>query len=85
VFYPLFDQIKAPAELWVMADQHHMLSIGSGKIPLWMQANRSVMTDWLHDRLEGKPLAHPGQVIYVQRDSGPNSPNVEIKRKWYQK
>jgi len=83
--YPLFDQIKAPAELWVMADQHHTLSIGSGKIPFWTQANFAVITDWLRDRLAGKPLAHPGQVIYVQPDSGPNSPNVEIKRKWYQK
>ncbi|GAH42951.1 unnamed protein product, partial [marine sediment metagenome] len=83
--YPLFDQMKAPAELWVMADQHHRLSIGSGKSPLGMQASRGIITDWLRDRLAGKPLAHPGQVLYVQGDSGPNSPNVEIKRKWYQK
>lgn len=82
--YPLFDQVKAPAELWVMADQHHGLSIGSIQVPRWMQANRSIITDWLHDRLAGKPLSHPNQVLFVQGDSGPNSPNVKIKRKWYQ-
>ena len=81
--YPLFDKLKAPAELWVMADQHHSLSIGmrSGE----SEASFCVMTDWLRDRLEGKPLAHPGKVIYVPRGSGPNNPNVETKRKWYQK
>ena len=82
--YPLFDQMKVSAELWVMADQHHGLSIGGGTIPPWIQANRGVITDWLHDRLAGKPLAHPGQVVYIQGENGPNSPNVQIKRKWYQ-
>ena len=26
--YRMFDQLTAPAELWVFADQHHMPSIG---------------------------------------------------------
>ena len=29
--YRMFDQLKAPAELWVFADQHHMPSIGGGE------------------------------------------------------
>ena len=82
--YPLFDQLKVPAELWVMADQHHLLSIGGGKGPSWISANHGAVIDWLRDRLTGKPLAHPGQVLYVQGGSGPNSPNVQVKRKWYQ-
>ena len=82
--YPLFDQLKAPAELWVMADQHHSLSIGGGKGPSWINASHGVVIDWLRDRLGGKPIAHPGQVLYVQGGSGPNSPNVQLKRKWYQ-
>ena len=82
--YPLFDQLKVPAELWVMVDQHHNLSIGGGKGPSWISANHGVVIDWLRDRLAGKPLAHPGQALYVQGGSGPNSPNVQVKRKWYQ-
>ncbi|MFC1984362.1 alpha/beta hydrolase family protein [Chloroflexota bacterium] len=83
--YPLFDQLKVPAELWIMADQHHGLSIGSVAGPAWMRTSRGIITDWLRDRLIGKPLAHPGKVLWVQSDSGPNSPKVEMKRKWYQK
>jgi hypothetical protein len=43
-----------------------------------------MVIDWLRDRLAGKPVAHPGQVLYMQGSTGPNSPNVQSKRKWYQ-
>jgi hypothetical protein len=83
--YPLFDQLKVPAELWVMIDQHHQFVIGGGKGPSWIQPNHGVVIDWLRDRLEGKPLANPGKVLFVHGKSGPNSPNVQAKRKWYEK
>jgi hypothetical protein len=42
------------------------------------------MCDWLRDRFADKPLRHPGQVVYVEPNSGgPNSAAVALKRKWY--
>jgi hypothetical protein len=81
----MFDQLTAPAELWVFADQHHMPSIGGGESGAnWAAPLHSVMCDWLRDRLANKPLQHPGQVVYVEANSaGPNSPTVVCKRKWY--
>jgi dipeptidyl aminopeptidase/acylaminoacyl peptidase len=83
--YRMFDQLTAPAELWVFADQHHMPSIGGGESGAnWAAPLHSVMCDWLRDRLANKPLQHPGQVVYVEANSaGPNSPTVVCKRKWY--
>lgn len=80
--YPLFDQMTAPAEMWVMADQHHSFSVGGG--PDWARASHEVMMDWLRDRLDGKPLMHEGQVVYVEGSSGPNAANLQTKRFWYE-
>jgi len=84
--YRMFDQLTAPAELWVFADQHHMPSIGgidsagAPSAPL-----HSVMCDWLRDRFADKPVRHPGQVLYIEANSaGPNSPTVARKRQWYE-
>lgn len=81
--YPLFEQMTAPAELWVMADQHHNFGIGGGKGPGWSAASHWIVTDWLRDRLQGKPLAHAGKAVYVDGKSGPNGPDLSTKRKWY--
>jgi pimeloyl-ACP methyl ester carboxylesterase len=82
----LFDQVKAPAELWVFADQHHMPSIGGGESgATWAAPLHGAMCDWLRDRLAGKPLSHPGQVVYVEGGGpGPNSPKAPLKRKWFE-
>lgn len=80
--YPLFDQITAPAELWVMADQHHSFSVGGGSE--WARASHSVLMDWLRDRLEGRALAHEGEVVYVEGPGGPNDPSLKTKRFWYE-
>ena len=84
--YRMFDQLTAPAELWVFADQHHMPSIGgtdsagAPSAPL-----HGVMCDWLRDRFAGKPLRHPGEVLYVEANSaGANSATVARKRRWYE-
>ncbi len=84
--YRMFDQLTAPAELWVFADQHHMPAIGGGEgVPNWTAPLNAVMCDWLRDRLADKPLRHPGQVVYVEANSaGPNSATVALKRKWYE-
>jgi pimeloyl-ACP methyl ester carboxylesterase len=80
--YPLFDEVTAPAELWVMADQHHSFSVWGGTE--WARASHSVLMDWLRDRLQGKPLAHEGQVVYVEGSGGPNAPGLKTKRFWYE-
>ena len=84
--YRMFDQVQAPAELWVFADQHHMPSIGGTESAGAPSAPlHSVMCDWLRDRFADKPLRHPGQVVYVEAHSaGPNSATVSCKRAWYE-
>jgi pimeloyl-ACP methyl ester carboxylesterase len=84
--YRMFDQLTAPAELWVFADQHHMPSIGGGDSGAnWTAPLHGTMCDWLRDRFTDKPLAHPGQVVYVEANSaGPNSATVALKRQWYE-
>ena len=84
--YGMFDQLTAPAELWIFADQHHMPSIGGTESAGTPSAPlHGVMCDWLRDRFADKPLHHPGQVVYVEANSaGPNSPTVSCKRTWYE-
>jgi pimeloyl-ACP methyl ester carboxylesterase len=83
--YRLFDQIEAPAELWVFADQHHNASLGGDGAAVWQSDLHALACDWLRDRFDGKPLPHPGEVTYVdQASAGPNSPTVSRKRKWYE-
>ena len=83
--YRVFDRIQAPAELWVFADQHHMPSIGGGESgATWAAPLHGAMLDWLRDRLNGKPVSRPGQVVYVEGGgAGPNSPNAPLKRRWF--
>jgi pimeloyl-ACP methyl ester carboxylesterase len=80
--YRLFDQLWVPAELWVMVDQHHELSIGPGG-PLWSRTTQGIGVDWLRDRLEGNELRNPG-VSWVLGADGPNAPSVTRKRHWYE-
>jgi dipeptidyl aminopeptidase/acylaminoacyl peptidase len=83
----MFDQLKAPAELWVFADQHHMPSIGGGDsgTTSWAAPLHGAMCDWLRDRFADRPLRHPGQTVYVEASSaGPNSAAATLKRKWYE-
>lgn len=83
--YDLFDQVKAPAALWVFADQHHMPSIGGSESgTTWTAPLHGVMCDWLRDRFNGKPLNHSGEVLFIEPGSpGPNNPHVPLKRRWY--
>lgn len=84
--YRVFDAIKAPKELWVFADQHHHTSlVGGGRRSLWEADVHGVACDWLRDRLDDRPLKHPGEVVYVDSaGAGPNSASVTLKRRWYE-
>ncbi|HEX3245047.1 MAG TPA: alpha/beta hydrolase [Chloroflexota bacterium] len=84
--FELFEQVTAPAELWLFADQHHMPNIGGTEAgTTWSAPLHGVMCDWLRDRFSGKPVAHPGEVLYLEPGgTGPNSPNVAKKRRWYE-
>lgn len=82
--YPLFDQLTVPAELWVMTDQHHNISLGDRGGAPWARSSHGFVVDWLRDRLDGSPVDHPGKVRWVDGDLGPNSPSVQEKRAWYE-
>jgi 2,6-dihydroxypseudooxynicotine hydrolase len=78
--YDLFDRLRVPAELWVFADQFHRSRLPGGGDTVY-----NLMLDWLMDRLAGRPVTNPGDVLYLDASSpGPNSPAVAKKRHWYE-
>ncbi len=79
--YEVFGEIKVPSTLWVFADQFHLVKLEVGG----SEMVHNLMIDWVRDRLEGKPMPHPGEVVYIEPGSaGPDSPTVGRKRKWYE-
>jgi pimeloyl-ACP methyl ester carboxylesterase len=77
--YRYFDDLTAPAELWVFADQFHKLSLSGG------DTVNLLMLDWLRDRVDGKPQIRAGQTLYLDAGGlGPNSPRAAAKRQWFQ-
>ena len=84
--YRLFDQMKAPAELWVLADQHHNASVtAAARTVVWQVDMHAFVCDWLRERFNGVPVRHPGQVLYLEPSGGgPNSPSVSLKRRWFE-
>ena len=83
--YRQFDEMKAPAELWVLPDQHHNGSITQkGHSSVWEADIHAFVCDWLRERFEGKPVKHPGKSIWVDpAGTGPNAPGVSYKRRWF--
>lgn len=83
--YRQFDEMKAPAELWVLPDQHHNGSITQkGRSSVWEADIHAFVCDWLRERFEGKPVKHPGKSVWVDpAGAGPNAPGVSYKRRWF--
>jgi pimeloyl-ACP methyl ester carboxylesterase len=83
--YRLFDEMKAPAELWVLPDQHHNGSITQkGRSSVWEADIHAFVCDWMRERFEGKPVRHPGKSVWVDpAGAGPNAPGVSYKRRWF--
>ncbi len=84
--YRLFDQMKAPAELWVLPDQHHNGSITQkGRSSVWEADIHAFVCDWLRERFNGVPVKHPGKSLWVDpAGAGPNAPGVSYKRRWFE-
>jgi dipeptidyl aminopeptidase/acylaminoacyl peptidase len=82
----LFDQMKAPAELWLLPDQHHNGSITQkARSSVWEADIHAFVCDWLRDRFNGMPVKHPGKVLWVEPSSaGPNAAKVTYKRRWFE-
>lgn len=84
--YDLFDRFGGVAELWVFADQHHMVTLsGRPDDALWQLDIHALALDWLRDRLRGTPLRHPGQVLYLEPGGGsPSAPDAPTRRRWFE-
>jgi dipeptidyl aminopeptidase/acylaminoacyl peptidase len=83
--YRLFDEMQAPAELWVLPDQHHNGSITQkGRSSVWEADIHAFVCDWLRERFEGKPLKHAGKTMWIDPNgAGPNGPGITYKRRWF--
>jgi hypothetical protein len=84
--FDFFDSLVPPAEMWVFADQHHMLSVRGRSNPMATALDsHSLGMDWLRDRVDGKPLRRPGEVIYLEAQGpSPNDPAVPARRHWFE-
>lgn len=85
--YAFYDALGVPKELWVYADQHHMAGLRgpAGMSTLWFRDTYGTTFDWLQDRLEGKPVAHDGETLYLElTGGGPSAPDVRQIRHWYE-
>jgi pimeloyl-ACP methyl ester carboxylesterase len=82
--YELYDRLRVPRELWVFADQHHLLALSSAP-DLHSSDTQRLGFDWLRDRLDGVPLANDGEVVYVEPSGGsPNAPHAPNQRHWFE-
>jgi pimeloyl-ACP methyl ester carboxylesterase len=86
--YRLFDQMKAPTELWVLPDQHHNGSITQkGRSSVWEVDIHAFVCDWLRERFSGVPVRHPGKSLWTlwidPASAGPNAPGIIYKRRWF--
>jgi len=81
--YRLYDELVAPKELWVFADQHHPNAL-TGAPDVGNQDTIKLGLDWCRDRLEGEPVRHDGQVVYVEPGGGsPNGTASVGRRHWF--
>jgi len=81
----LFEQMKAPAELWIMSDQHHNSSVTmKGRSAVWEADIHAFVCDWLRERFNGVPVKHAGKTLWIDAaGSGPNAKQVTTKRRWF--
>ena len=80
-----FDALRAPAELWIFGDQHHVVSLrGAGGPVAGAVDSHDLAMEWLRDRLLDRPFDHAGEVIYLETGGpSPNDPVATRRRHWY--
>ena len=83
--YRLVDRMKAPYELWLLADQHHNGSVTlKARSSVWEADIHAFVCDWLRDRFNGAPLKHAGKTVWLEASgAGPNAGGVTYKRRWF--
>ena len=83
--YRAFDEMKAPAELWVLPDQHHNGSVTQkSRASVWEADIHAFVCDWMRERFEGKPVRHPGKTLWLDPNgAGPHAPGISYKRRWF--
>ena len=81
-----FDQLQAPAEMWVFGDQQHVLSLrGAGGPQAGAVDSHDLGMEWMRDRLLGREFANAGDVIYLEPGgTSPNDPKATRKRHWFE-
>ncbi|MPZ23068.1 MAG: alpha/beta hydrolase [Dehalococcoidia bacterium] len=83
--YSLFETIKAPKELWVYEDTHHMATLtGGSEAMLWRLDSHSMVLDWLRDRVDGKQIANEGKAVTLRTGmGGPSGATAAAGREWF--
>ena len=81
----LYDQMKAPRELWLLSDQFHNGSVTvKARNSVWEADIHAFVCDWLRDRFNGVPVKHSGKVVWLDpAGAGPNAATVTYKRRWF--
>ncbi|HSK97765.1 MAG TPA: alpha/beta hydrolase [Euzebyales bacterium] len=85
--YDLYQRMRAPRELWVFADQHHMATLrgAANMASLWNLDAYATAMDFLADRFQGRPLAHDGEVLYLEPGGGgPAGATVTTNHHWFE-
>jgi pimeloyl-ACP methyl ester carboxylesterase len=83
--YEFYDKVRADKTLWVFADQFHMTSVRGAPAPLWNFDMYQFATDWLRDRLQGRPVEHNGEVVRLEpTGGGPNGDAAGDHRQWWE-
>jgi hypothetical protein len=80
-----YDEMRAPAELWLLADQHHNGTItGGARSAVWEADIHAFVCDWLRERFHGAALKHAGKVLWLDgAAAGPNAAQPVYKRRWF--
>jgi len=83
--YRLVDQMKAPAEVWLLPDQHHNGSVTMrARSSVWEADIHAFVCDWMRERFNGVPQKHAGKTVWIDPSgAGPNGANVTYKRRWF--
>jgi dienelactone hydrolase len=84
--YGLFDTIRAPKELWVYEDQHHILRL-AGPFHLTQGDSYALGFDWLRDAIDGRfPPDHARKVYLRVGGGGPSGTDGVGRdaRRWWE-